>query len=248
MKYIVLLGLVFFSFLSFENQADNKKKYTDEDHNGKGAVLQASLLLTKILPKYCIFYGSFEQKRDIIGLVAPLYSSGKLFFSCKKGLIWHSEIPFTESLIYTSKNLHFRNSESTDLEILNGPQHHYLAQLLIGLLSTDIQLVADNFTIAGEEGKEFTRITLKPIGTSIKMGLDNIILEKLRDTSNDDLTIYITDTHQQKIQIKIRGITYFVNTKKTDVSKVCSSTSVSKKTNCNILLTPEHFQETNPTN
>ena len=204
----------------------------------------------KILPQHCIFAGEFKQQRHINGLTAPLHSQGTFFFNCQQGLLWHSTQPFTESLIYTTKNLHFRSLPETEPETLEGPHHHYLAKLLLDLLSAKADAIAKDFSITTASHHSRTRVILSPISDTLKKGLDSITLESDLENHVDNrdnreqavLSIAIRDIRQQRTDISIQPTTY-LGPNNRDAKPLCYNTVLSDKNSCNLLSTPEQFYD-----
>ena len=203
--------------------------------------------LKSLLPSDCIFSGDFIQSKTIKALPQPLLSSGKLFFSCKQGLIWHNETPFAESLIYTRDALHFRSLPDNDPEALHGQQHHYLAKFLISLLSADTEQIEKDFVVELNKKDNSSGATLIPSNEIIKKGLKSINLEKKVENEKEMLSITIDNANEQSIALAITNLSTYLNPYPDNKENPCEtalSTTLPTTNACDILSTPQHYQTT----
>ncbi len=204
--------------------------------------------IEKILPSNCVFSGDFIQEKTIETLTTPLLSSGKLFFSCQHGLIWKTEQPFPESVIYTPVNLHYRHMPDEQVVPLNGPQHNYLANFLLDLLRADTASIQNNFLIeVVESSTNEKRVMLSPTDSFIKKGLNNILLEKIHNNQETLLNITITDIKKQNTKISIKNFKIFSKDIKTDINNECLL-SLKENISCDIVANPLHYQVIDPSN
>jgi hypothetical protein len=176
-------------------------------------------------PKTCVFTGDFEQKKETEHL--PLLSSGKLFFNCKQGLIWRNVKPFKEDTVYTNSGFNFRFISDEPLEQLNGQQHIYLSNLLLDILSADIDAIEKDFHLStssknqidhkkidAETPKEIKNdtIILIPKNKNIAEYLASIDIEKAVYNKQNSITILVKTKSLKTTQIDIRNIQYLTTT------------------------------------
>ena len=240
-----------------------KESPLQEDKINHGDKNKKNNKIKKILPDHCIFSGDFTQSRKIGALPTPLTSSGKLFFSCQHGLIWNNEKPFSESLVYTSQNLHFRKIDSNEPTPLGGQQHYYFAKFLLNLLSADIEYINEQFLVkvekrmakelvkkenkGKEENEEKQNITLLPRNNIIKQGLSSILIEKTLRDEKELLSIIITDNKKQTTTLSIGNLITHSKIKKENIERSCTS-SFKNSAACNILSDPQAYQTIEPNN
>ena len=166
-------------------------------------------LLVELLPKHCAFTGDFHQKRFVRSLPAPVISQGSFFFSCQAGLIWHTQSPINESLVYVENGDSFQIRPKQPPQKLKGRFHSYLSYFLLNLLAVEIDYLVENFSIesnldslARADNKEGLSIVLRPLSKSIKRAIRSIVLTKW----NEDTQLSITNTSGETTQVTIENV------------------------------------------
>ena len=91
--------------------------------------------LSQFLPDHCYFSGHFHEEKQLPGLPQKVLSKGKFYFACDRGLIWQTQSPVQNSLLYTLGKDHYRLDQNNTLEKLEGRSHKHLAKLLNNLMS-----------------------------------------------------------------------------------------------------------------
>lgn len=228
MKTIALFCTIIFIFAITTGVTNSS--LAKEDNNNDA--------IRNILPNHCVFSGDYIQTKKISSLPTPLSSTGKLFFSCTHGLIWHNKTPFPESLIYTLDNLHFRKIENDPVIELDSQQHYYLAKFLLSLLGGDIKSIEQQFLI--ETTKSENHIKLIPTNDMVKKGLDSITIEKKQENKNELLFITIADKKLQTTALKIINITTYSKVKKDNIDVACSS-ALDDSIACDVLSSPQTY-------
>ncbi|MBX2809802.1 MAG: outer membrane lipoprotein carrier protein LolA [Cellvibrionaceae bacterium] len=145
-----------------------------------------------LLPDACFFTGDFSQKKQLAGLPAPLVSEGNFLFYCDSGLIWNSLSPFSESLIYTDNNIHYRFQKKR-LQPLSGNAHKALAKILIALMRADTAYIDKHFAVSAQlplDDDSLVHVTLKPKRKLLQKAVRYISLKK---------------THQHRVLFSIHG-------------------------------------------
>jgi hypothetical protein len=172
-------------------------------------------IINNLLPKSCIFLASFHQQKKTKELLFPLLSSGQLFFNCEKGLIWTNTKPFKEDTIYTSSGINFRLIPNEPIEQLEGPQHTYLASLLLGILSADLSAIESKFKVliapsdhtgnnTGIESSEIIKLT--PKNKNIEKRLNSIYIKKHFINNKEAIIITVNTISHQTTKIFIDDI------------------------------------------
>ncbi len=184
------------------------------------------------MPAACHFSGEFSQTKQIKTLPVPLVSNGEFIYSCDLGLIWKTQNPIVESLVFTNQKLNFLVPEKLLIENLEGVQHDFLANLLLGLMAGNVEFIAKEFEIEISEKKDnLIQLTLAPKNKMVKQAIDTVVLKK--QTNKKELQILITDKNQQVTRIVSIEKQQFA--KNDDFSKSCTSLSADA---CNLLLNP----------
>ena len=190
------------------------------------------LALKSMMPKVCHLSGEFSQSKQIKTLPVPLVSKGAFVYSCDSGLIWKTHTPISESLVFSNKKLHFLVQDKFTIENLDGLQHHFLADLLLGLMSGNTGFIADEFELSQLSDNQKSLI-LQPKNKMVKKAIQSVVLKKLDDSNKNALEIIITDKNQQTTKIISSEKQRFANTD--DFSIGCMSLSIPS---CKVLLDP----------
>ena len=188
--------------------------------------------LQEMLPKDCHFSGEFQQKKQIKSLPVPLNSAGVFSYSCDYGLIWATQSPIQEALVFTKENLHFLVPDNITVENLEGVQHDFIAKLLLGLLSGDTGFIEKEFDIS--ETPQSDSLLLKPKSTFVKRAINSVLLKK--QPEGKSLSIKITDKNKQSTQIITKQSSQYAN--KDEFKQHCIREF---NDTCDLLLDPERI-------
>jgi hypothetical protein len=172
-------------------------------------------IINNLLPKSCKFLASFHQQKNTKEFPVPLLSSGQLFFDCEKGLIWKNTEPFKENTIYTNSGINFRLIPNETIEQLEGPQHAYLASLLLGILSADLSAIESKFKVliapndqnpnnTGIESSGVIKLT--PKNKNIEKRLNSIYINKNYVNNKEAIIITVNTINHQTTTIFIDNI------------------------------------------
>lgn len=248
MAFCLLLSVLSFSLNTLANNMDNS-------NSSSGT---AETTLKELLPSNCFFSANFIQNRDIKKLPIPLSSSGKLLFSCDYGLLWKTEKPIQETLIYSTPHLNYRIAENNSIEVLAGQKHNYLSKFLLSILSNDIKKIGNEFTITKNVNNGMPSILLNPNNNFIKKGLESIRLSKTANQlpsnlneSIEEIFITITDTQNQSTRITINNFqTLSLETTKKNSKDISGSCNLfmNETISCNILEKPYSVEIINSNN
>ena len=173
--------------------------------DGSNTALAEQDILKEAFPSICHFSGNFEQKRQSKGLPIPLNSSGNFYYSCDLGLIWNTESPINDVLLYVNATTNFRVNENGDIESLSGAVRYAMSRIVLRLMRGDIAYFASEFEVSRSE--EEGSILLLPESTFMKKGIKSIQLNKTMENSSDTkLLITIRDLNEQNTSIEIKDI------------------------------------------
>lgn len=106
-----------------------------------------SAQIKSFLPQSCYLNGNFSQQKTINDLPDALHSEGAFLFSCDHGLIWQTETPIVETLVYKAKGKPLRISASGDSESLGGRLQKEIGNLLNNLIGADIDRLLSTFLV-----------------------------------------------------------------------------------------------------
>lgn len=193
-------------------------------------------LLKSMMPTVCHFSGEFSQAKQIKTLPIPLVSKGEFIYSCDLGLIWKTQEPVTESLIFTNQKLHFLIPEKLSIENLEGVQHDFLANLLLGLMAGNTEFIEKEFDLETIEAKNGVEgLSLIPKNKVVKQAILSVTLEKIDSSSlgKNGLQISITDKNLQVTRISSTEKQQYA--KNDEFSQHCTSLSAD---GCELLRNP----------
>ena len=109
-----------------------------------------------------VLRGEFSQKKVIQGFKKPLLSTGDFAIARERGLAWNTLQPFASSLYITPNRLRsVANGETTTLEASKEPGLKAFNDLLIALLSGQLQALNTQFTV--------TALSATPTGWSVTL-------------------------------------------------------------------------------
>ena len=109
--------------------------------------------------------GRFVQERHLLGLAAPLRSSGRFVLAAGKGLVWHGETPFDAIVVITPSGLQ-QLVDGQVVQSLPAARAPFLARLydmLGGALGGDWSALSRDFSVERTAGDAGWTIVLKPL-------------------------------------------------------------------------------------
>ena len=151
------------------------------------------------LPQQCYFSGRFAQARTVESIPAPLESEGSFLFSCKHGLIWHTELPTRETVIYTNGKKHFHVDRNGRIQPLKGRLHGNMALLLNGLMGANVSYLEKYFSFGTIEPD---KAELHPNKKSMRKFIEQLNLRK----SEESVEINLINDARNNTAIRIFDI------------------------------------------
>ena len=166
-------------------------------------------VITQIaLPKStCSFAGEFTQNKTIAGLDQTLESSGSFYYHCEKGVIWSTDTPVDETLIFNRFGDNFKIKDQS-VNKFTGRQGKLLGKLLNSMMSGNQAEIESLFELRLLHDKNH-HFELIPKKKSLKRAIKVIDLTFSHydndDLANDDnsqsalnqITIQIRDRNDQ---------------------------------------------------
>lgn len=165
-------------------------------------------LLAEIFPSSCHFSGKFVQQKTIEGVPAPLISTGDFYYSCALGLVWRTQTPFTEAILYVNNSNNFKVNGNGDLSPLTGATRYIMSNIFVRLLKGDTDYFTDEFAIS--RGSQAGTIELRPESEYVRKGLDTISINKTTDQNKEvSLNIEVLDATGQSTNVVISAVEQF---------------------------------------
>ena len=105
-----------------------------------------------------VLKGEFEQSKTLKGFRNPLVSKGEFLVARGQGVWWHTQQPFESTLVVTKTRLFTRNADGSAGNLMDAqaePGLQQVNELIFSLLSADLDVLADKFTIVDTTGNVF---------------------------------------------------------------------------------------------
>ena len=170
----------------------------------------ASEILQSMLPIDCAFSANFTQSQVIQDIPKPITSNGALLFSCQHGLVWRTQTPTLQILLYGSKGKvntkHAKIDADGKLEYLSGRSTRQMAALLNAIMGSDTAYILKRFDITqSEQSTVSKRIHLTPKNKHLKKFITHIELDKQAEI----VVIRIINNDTESITINLNNITNY---------------------------------------
>jgi len=180
----------------------------------------------------CSFTGTFEQVKTLAGLPEPLVSNGVFYYHCDRGVIWKTQQPVSESLVFQKLGQAYKVNDGQSVR-LKSRQGKLLGQLLNNLISGDTARLETYFELSQSNEQQ---LHLKPKKPSIKRAIKTIVLEThVGPFENADhaVKISLVDRNQQLTEIVSVQTERFDAT--TDYLEQCSAHPALSELECRLV-------------
>lgn len=107
--------------------------------------------------------GEFSQQKQLALLPQPLRSNGRFLYSRQHGLLWHTQAPLENRVLFTQQGID--NLDQPQANPQGAGQQaamRLFSQLFFALVSADIAQLSEHFEIDGENLAEQWRLQLTP--------------------------------------------------------------------------------------
>ena len=196
-------------------------------------------LLAEIFPSGCHFSGQFSQQKTIQGVPVPLTSTGDFYHSCDLGLIWHTQTPFTEAILYVNSSNNFKADGNGTLAPLTGTTRYIMSNIFVRLLKGDTSYFTDEFAISAD--MQSGTVTLRPESEYIRKGLDSILVSKATDQEKGvSLNIEVLDATGQRTDVLISAVEQYDFSGKRAAYEQCEAL-YSDTSWCQVLRSPSRY-------
>jgi len=192
-----------------------------------------SKILQSMLPTHCAFSANFTQSQVIQDIPKPITSNGALLFSCQHGLVWRTQTPTLQTLLYGSKGKvntkHAKINAHGKLEYLSGRSTRQMAALLNAIMGSDTTYILKRFNVTqSEQSTVSNRIHLTPKNKHLKKFITHIELDKQAEI----VIIRIINNDTESVTINMNNITNYdaLNT------EICHIALSQKKAICELFI------------
>jgi hypothetical protein len=173
--------------------------------------------LATYLPESCYHSGQYQQQKNLRGLENPLLSQGSFVFNCNQGLIWHTQSPIVETIVYKTKGKHFILHEGASAQVLSSKIHQSLGKTLNNLIGGNSAYLQQTFTfIQNQQG-----LVLTPKKQHMKNFLKSLNIEK----KSDGVTITLLLAENETTIIRIFDRQNFAVLEEKDCAQIKNSLS-----------------------
>jgi hypothetical protein len=107
--------------------------------------------LSSYLPEGCYHAGEYQQHKTLAGMDNPLITDGSFVFNCNQGLIWHTQSPITETIIYKAQGDHFMVRADGGTQVLDSRAQRALGKILNNLIGGNSDYLQQTFSITEKE-------------------------------------------------------------------------------------------------
>ena len=149
-----------------------------------------------------VLKGEFEQSKTLKGFRNPLVSKGEFLVARGQGVWWHTQKPFDSTLVVTKTRLFTRNPDGSAANLMDAQSEPGLQQvdeLVFSLLSADLDVLADKFTIVAQpSGAAGWTLVLTPRDPNLAKFLVRATLAGERDVQ----TLRIDEARGDTTQIR----------------------------------------------
>lgn len=213
------------------------------------AFAQNSVKSLPLPEQACSFSGSFTQTKQIDGLSEPLISDGVFYYHCEEGVIWKTQNPILQTLVFRQNGKAFRVQDD-EAKPLAGAPTKLLGRLLNSLLGGDSDELFKLFEISNTANSSNTAnfsntvnnvqttdtFRLLPRGRSLKRGLKEI--ELTLPPSNSDQPVVVEFAMLDRKQQWTRIVSTQNNTQDgaPNAKMSCLAVALLKKQDCNLLF------------
>jgi len=179
----------------------------------------------------CNFTGRFQQHRSLSGTSVSLTSDGVFFHLCKQGLLWETQKPITESVVYTHADQHARFRPGQDVKVLSGVVQKRIAALLLAIMGGDADALSEQFKLDKNQ-LEGDHLVLLPRSDAIQAQMQSITFS----SELGRMAIEIGAANNGNISMQLSEF----STPTQNAVVACSSLSVQASTAC------KHLFDTDP--
>ena len=194
--------------------------------------------LSSYLPEGCYHAGEYQQHKTLAGMDKPLITDGSFAFNCNQGLIWHTQSPITETIIYKAQGDHLMVRAAGSTQVLDSRAQRALGKILNNLIGGNSDYLQQTFSIveksslekAGTEKEDSVELT--PKNKQMQKFLHSLSITPQADSVN--ITLQLAE--QETIAIRVFARRSFTSLDQTH----CEQLPKLPPQACNILFKGAH--------
>lgn len=108
-------------------------------------------ILSSYLLEGCYHAGEYQQHKTLAGMDKPLITDGSFAFNCNQGLIWHTQSPITETIIYKAQGDHLMVRADGSTQVLDSRAQRALGKILNTLIGGNSDYLQQTFSIVEKD-------------------------------------------------------------------------------------------------
>ena len=151
--------------------------------------------LSSYLPEGCYHAGEYQQHKTLAGMDKPLITDGSFAFNCNQGLIWHTQSPISETIIYKAQGNHVVVRADGSTQVLDSRAQRALGKILNNLIGGNSDYLQQTFSIVENED----RVELTPKNKQMQKFLHSLSITP----QTDSVKITLQLAEQETIAIRI---------------------------------------------
>ncbi|RYZ90844.1 MAG: hypothetical protein EOO68_24310 [Moraxellaceae bacterium] len=151
--------------------------------------------LATYLPRGCYHAGQYEQQKHLAGVAKPLITQGSFAFNCHQGLIWHTQSPIIETIVYKTQGDHFILRADNNAQVLDSRVHRALGKILNNLIGGNSDYLQQTFTILEQPDG----LVLTPKNKQMQKFLHSLNVTQKKDAI--DITMELAEQEITEIHI-----------------------------------------------
>jgi hypothetical protein len=162
--------------------------------------------LSSYLPEGCYHAGEYQQHKTLAGMDKPLITDGSFAFNCNQGLIWHTQSPITETIIYKAQGDHLMVRADGSTQVLDSHAQRALGKILNNLIGGNSDYLQQTFSIVEkgssikkEDSVKESSVELTPKNKQMQKFLHSLSITPQADSVN--ITLQLAE--QETIAIRI---------------------------------------------
>lgn len=174
--------------------------------------------LSSYLPQGCYHAGEYQQHRTLAGMDKPLITDGSFAFNCNQGLIWHTQSPITETIIYKAQGDHVIVQADGSSQILDSRAQRALGKILNNLIGGNSDYLQQTFSIVEKDNsiEKESSVQLTPKNKQMQKFLRSLTITPQADSVN--ITLQLAE--QETIAIRIFARHSFTNLEQTQCEQI----------------------------
>jgi hypothetical protein len=165
------------------------------------AVWANTTTLSNYLPEGCYHAGEYQQHKTLAGMDKPLITDGSFVFNCNQGLIWHTQSPITETIIYKAQGDHFMVRADGSTQVLDSRAQRAMGKILNNLIGGNSDYLQQTFSIVEKESsiEKEDSVELTPKNKQMQKFLHSLSITP----QTDSVKITLQLAEQETIVIRI---------------------------------------------